>query len=142
MFQFGNEETSVIAVLSRSSSHDNGSSSEDQTSQCPVVFASDGIVYEHWVRHHRDTNSPSLLVSIFKSVDPKPMIRGRISTHGINRLRKHEEDLPASKLSGDPQLIGVTPVTMLERYMAAKQAAASTIKNIEKARIRNIKCAS
>ena len=142
MFRFGNEETSVIAVLSRSSSHDDGSSSEDQTSQHPVVFAGDGIVYEHWVRHHRDTDSPSLLVSIFKSVDPKPMIRGRVSTHGINQLRKHEEDLPASKLSGDPQLIGVTPVTVLERYMAAKQAAASTIKNIEKACIRNIECAS
>ena len=84
MFWFGNEETSVIAVLSQSSLHDDGSSSEDQTSQHPVVFAGDGIVYEHWVRHHRDTNSPSLLVSIFKSVDPKPMIRGRVSTHGIN----------------------------------------------------------
>ena len=142
MFRFENEETSVITVSSRSSLHDDGSSSKDQTSQRPVVFAGDGIVYEHWVCHHRDTNSPSLLVSIFKSMDPKPMIRGRISTHGINRLHKHEEDLPASKLSGDPQLIGVTPVTVLERYMAAKQAAASTIKNIEKARIRNIKCAS
>ena len=140
MFRFGNEETSVIAVSSRSSSHDDGSSSEDQTSQRPVVFAGDGIVYEHWVHHHRDTDSPSILISIFKSVDPK--IRGRVSTHGINRPRKHEEDLPASELSGDPQLIGVTPVTVLERYMAAKQAAASTIKNIEKACICNIECAS
>ena len=114
MFRFGNEETSVITVSSRSSLHDDGSSSKDQTSQRPVVFASDGIVYKHWVCHHRDTDSPSLLVSIFKSMDPKPMIRGRVSTHGINQLRKHEEDLPASKLSGDPQLIGVTPVTVLE----------------------------
>ena len=139
---FGNEETSVIAVSSWSSSHDDSSSSKDHTLQRPVGFAADGIVYEHWVLHHRDTDSPSFLISIFKSVDQKPMIRERVSTQGIIRPHKREEDLPAFKLSGDPQLIGVTPVTVLERYMAAKQAVASTINNIENARMRNIECAS
>lgn len=72
------------------------------------------------------------------------MIRERVSTQGIIRPLEQEEDLPAFRLS--PQLIGITPEVVLERYMAAKQAAdqkfASTIKSIEKARMRNIERAS
>jgi hypothetical protein len=72
------------------------------------------------------------------------MIRERVSTQGIIRPLEHEEDLPAFRLS--PQLIGTTPEIVLERYMAAKQAAdqkfASTIKSIEKARLRNIERAN
>ena len=143
IFRFGNEETSVIEPSSRTNSRDDGSCSEDHT-EPPVVFAGDGTVYEHWVRHHRNTDSPSLLISILKSGDHKPMIRERVSTQGIIRPLEHEEDLPAFKLS--PQLIGITPEIVLERYMAAKQAAdqkfASTIKSIEKARMRNIERAS
>jgi hypothetical protein len=72
------------------------------------------------------------------------MIRERVSTQGIIRPLEHQEDLPAFRLS--PQLIGTTPDIVLERYMAAKQAAdqkfASTIRGIEKARMRNIERAS
>lgn len=72
------------------------------------------------------------------------MIRERVSTQGMIRPLEHEDDLPAFRLS--PQLIGVIPEIVLERYMAAKQAAdqkfASTIRGIEKARARNIERAS
>ena len=61
IFRFGNEDTSVIAPSSRTSSRDDG---EDHTSQPAVVFAGDGIVYEQWVRHHRDTDFLSILISI------------------------------------------------------------------------------
>ena len=64
IFRFGNEDTSVIAPSSRTSSQDDGASSEDHTSQPAVVFAGDDVVYEQWVRHHRDTDSPSILISI------------------------------------------------------------------------------
>ena len=70
------------------------------------------------------------------------MIRERVSTSGMIRPLEHEDDLPTFRLS--PQLFGITPVIILVR--AAKQAAdqkvASTIKSIEKARVRNIEFAS
>ena len=72
------------------------------------------------------------------------MIRERVSTQGMIRPLEHEEDLPAFKLS--PQRVGTIPEIVLVRYMAAKQAAdqrfASTIKGIEKARVRNVERAS
>jgi len=72
------------------------------------------------------------------------MIRERVSTQGMIRPLEHEDDLPAFRLS--PQLIGIIPESVLDRYMAAKQAAdqkfASTIKGIEKARLRNVERAS
>ena len=72
------------------------------------------------------------------------MIRERVSTQGIIRPLEHSEHLPAFRLP--PQLIGTIPEIVLERYMTAKQAAdqkfASTIKSIEKARMRNIERAS
>ena len=79
-----------------------------------------------------------------KSGNHRPMIRERVSTQGIIRPLEPDEDLPAFRLS--PQLVGVIPESVLERYMVAKQAAdqrfASTIKGIEKARARNIERAS
>ncbi|KAF8260352.1 hypothetical protein EI94DRAFT_913479 [Lactarius quietus] len=129
IFRFGNEDVSVIGPSSRSSSLDDGECSEDNASQPKepaVVFAGNETVYERW------------------SGDYMPMIRERVSTQGIIRPLEREEDLPAFKLS--PQLVGVIPESVLERYMAAKQAAdqkfASTIKGIEKARARNIERAS
>ncbi|KAI9441921.1 hypothetical protein H4582DRAFT_2055716 [Lactarius indigo] len=124
MFRFGNEE------VSRSSSRDDGQCSEGHTSEPkepPVVlFAGAAAAYEHW---------PG---------DSMPMIRERVSTQGIVRPLEHEEDLPAFRLT--PQLVGVIPESVLERYTAAKQAAdqkfASTIKGIEKARARNVEHAS
>lgn len=67
IFRFGNEEVSVVGPPSRSSSQDDGSCSEDHAShpkEPTVVFAGDAVVYEQWVRHHRDANSPSILTSI------------------------------------------------------------------------------
>ena len=61
IFRFGNEDISVIAPSSRTCSRDDG---EDHTSQPAVVFSGNGIVYEQWVRQHRDTDSPSILISI------------------------------------------------------------------------------
>jgi len=98
-----------------------------------VAFAGSGTVYEHWVRHSYDTNSSSLLIP----TDYRPMIRERVSTQGMIRPLEHE-DLPAFRLS--PQLVGAIPESVMERYMAAKQAAdqkfASAIKGIENARAR------
>lgn len=71
------------------------------------------------------------------------MIREHVSTQGISRP-PDKEGLPTVKLS--PQLIRITPGIVLERYIAAKQVGdqkfASTIKSLEKARMRNIECAS
>ncbi|KAF8267935.1 Alpha/Beta hydrolase protein [Lactarius quietus] len=106
IFRFGNEDVSVIGPSSRSSSLDDGECSEDNASQPKepaVVFAGNETVYERW------------------SGDYMPMIRERVSTQGIIRPLEREEDLPAFKLS--PQLVGVIPESVLERYMAAKQAA-------------------
>jgi hypothetical protein len=67
IFRFGNGEVSVVVPPSRCSSRDDGSCGEDHTSQLkepPVVFAGDRVVYEQWVRYHRDANSPSHLIRI------------------------------------------------------------------------------
>jgi len=124
MFRFGDEDLSVLGPSSRSSSWDDGQCSEEPAS---VVFAGDRAIYENWFEDHH-----------------RPMIRERVSTQGIIRPLEHEEDLPAFGLS--PQLVGIIPESVLERYMAAKQAAdqrfASTIKGIERARARNIERAS
>ena len=63
------------------------------------------------------------------------MIRERVLTQGIIRPLEYDEDLPAFKLC-------ITPATVLERYMAAKQAADWKFASIEKARMRNIERAS
>jgi hypothetical protein len=147
IFRFGNEDLSVLGPSSRSSSWDDSHYSEELASQAkdsPVVLAGGRAVYEHWVRDQCDVNSPSLLIPHMKSGNHRPMIRERVSTQGIIRTLEHEEDLPAFRLS--PQLVGVIPEIVLERYMVAKRAAdqrfASTIKGIEKARVRNIERAS
>ena len=147
IFRFGNEEISVIGPSSRSSSRDDGRCGEGQASESKepqVVFAGDGAVYEHWVRHHCDSVSLPTADPHLKSGDYKPMIRERVSTQGMIRPLEHEQGLPAFWLS--PHLVGFIPEIVLERYMAAKQGAdqkfASTIKGIEKARARNVERAS
>lgn len=64
IFRFGNGEVAVIGPSSRSTSWDDGQSDEhtSQSKEPPVMFAGDGTVYEHWVRHHYDTNSSSHLI--------------------------------------------------------------------------------
>ncbi len=68
------------------------------------------------------------------------MIRERVSTQGVIRPLEHQDDLPAFTLPA--HLVGVIPERVLSRYMSAKHAAdakfASTIRNIEKMRRRNI----
>ena len=144
IFRFGNEE---LSPLSRSGSRDDGRCSAGYASEPKepqVAFAGGVAVYENWVCHHDDAHSPSPSDPHLKSGDHRPMIRERVSTQGIIRPLEHEDDLPAFRLS--PQLVGVIPESVMERYMAAKQAAdqkfASTIKGIEKARVRNVERAS
>jgi hypothetical protein len=68
------------------------------------------------------------------------MIRERISTQGIVRPLEHEDDLPAFTMNSN--LIGVTPESVLQRYLAGKKSIekkyASAIKKIAKQRARNI----
>lgn len=129
IFRFGNEEVSVSGPSSQSGSRDDDWCSEGHASgpkEPPVVFAGSGVAYEHW---------PG---------DQRRMLRERVSTQGIIRPLEHEDSLPAFRLS--PQLVGVLPEIVLERYTAAKQVAdqkfASTIKGIEKTRVRNVERAS
>jgi hypothetical protein len=71
------------------------------------------------------------------------MIRERVSAQEMIHPLAHEYDLPAFRLS--PQLVGVIPKCVMERYNAAKQATdqkfASTIQGIE-ARAPNVERAS
>ena len=79
IFRFGNEELSGIGLLSRSRSRDDGRCSEGHASEpkeSQVVFAGDGAVYEHWVRHYYDANCPSLLIFHFEVRGPQAHDQG------------------------------------------------------------------